>query len=266
MKEDSPQNGNVTEEVAKTWLKQNKHLLPSMNQGTTMKGYETEKDKPLYLKSNLHKISNAVSLAVWINDSAAPNQANAELEKDSAISQIEALKSMVDKISQEGNAANDDLLRKIKDELEIRTEWYTEEFGPITRESREQSRRYWLEICGFENPRTAITSYQSVVLYEAKLSITQKRVVFATGGGNVTTQLDAARRLKKSQQAVSKALKLGMEKVAKTRELLGGKHKTSFIQMLHWADTQCLSAWGKAMLQETGKPPVKCRFCYKKME
>jgi hypothetical protein len=149
--------------------------------------------------------------------------------------------------------------RELQDELECEKEWHQLFWGIATPRKTEEVSQYWLNFCGFTDPRTAIKEYQYAVLAAARLTRIQLKTVLMHPQS--TTQAEVASKLRKSQQAVSKALSSGIKKITGVRRELGGPHKGLFFEMLHWVDTQGLSDWGKQILQKSGELPSNCRRC-----
>jgi hypothetical protein len=149
--------------------------------------------------------------------------------------------------------------RRLQDELEREKEWHQLFWGIVTPRKTEEVSQSWINFCGFTNPRTAIKEYQYAVLAAARLTRVQLKTVLMHPQS--TTQAELASKLKKSQQAVSKALSSGIKKITGVRRELGGPHKGLLFEMLHWADTHGLSNWGNQILQKSGKLPSNCRRC-----
>jgi DNA-binding CsgD family transcriptional regulator len=128
------------------------------------------------------------------------------------------------------------------------------------RAREEWDREHSLKTFGFEDKATARREYDEAVLKSARLSPAQKKASFLAAEG--LSQTEIASKLGKTQQAISKVLRTSMEKIRAARVNLGGQHG-NLSQMMHWADTQGLSEWGKKILEETGRLPARCQRCPK---
>ncbi len=133
----------------------------------------------------------------------------------------------------------------------------------------EEGRRKWQEKkrltnlvnYGCESIEDRLAEYRETVITEAKFSRAEREVLNLTF--QCKTQAEIAQKLKKTQQAVSKALVSAQEKYALGQRVIGGPHSRGGVQLMHYSDTRALSEWGKNYLQEHGKMPERCRHCPK---
>jgi len=77
-----------------------------------------------------------------------------------------------------------------------------------------------------------IRDFQCAVLAESRLSSIQAKAITLRAAG--MTQVEIAGRLKRTQQAISKALRSAERKIAAIRERLGGLHPNIEHQARHW--------------------------------
>jgi hypothetical protein len=77
-----------------------------------------------------------------------------------------------------------------------------------------------------------LRQYITAILSESKLSAVQLRVILSEAEGK--TQIEIAKKMGKSQQAISKSIAGAHIKIRKTRRRLGGKHNALDFQAIHW--------------------------------
>ena len=75
------------------------------------------------------------------------------------------------------------------------------------------------------------------------------------------SQSEIAKKLKKTQQAISKTMRSMDEKFSLAQQELIGPHTRVEAILTHFADTHGLTEWGRDYIKEHGENPPFCRNC-----
>ena len=134
------------------------------------------------------------------------------------------------------------------------------ELDPETGQEREKRRRNInLKYFGFESVGYCAVVYHELATHFANFSRAEREVEALRLQGKTPTEM--AKKLGKTQQAISKSLLSAQEKIRAAERLLGGPHHGLLFQLMHFADTQGFSEWGKNYLLERGVRPEQCHRC-----
>ncbi|NLV29650.1 MAG: hypothetical protein GXY47_00725 [Acidobacteria bacterium] len=112
---------------------------------------------------------------------------------------------------------------------------------------------------GPEGARGVLLLLRDAIQQSANLTRPEKEVCPLWQRG--LSQSEIAERLKRTQPAISKAMKSMKIKLYLAEQDLIGPHDRVQRQLTHFADTHGLTGWGRDYIKEHGENPPFCRNC-----
>jgi DNA-binding CsgD family transcriptional regulator len=156
------------------------------------------------------------------------------------------------------NRSSEDKLALLYEMEQLATQ-YDRCYEDHDRARRERDRLSNVEQLGCESRDERLTEYRKAIRAVASLSQTQGRVLDFTALG--LSQAHIAKKLKMSQQAVSKALFRAQNKLHAVDRKIGGPHNVIAFRLIHYSDTHGYTEWAKRRKNQTGSLPGHCRYC-----
>lgn len=127
------------------------------------------------------------------------------------------------------------------------------------RQREEFNRRKSEEQYGPEGARGVLLLLRDAIQQSANLTRPEKEVCPLWQRG--LSQSEIAKKLKKTQPAISKTMKSMKIKLYLAEQGLIGPHDRVQRQLTHFADTHGLTEWGRNYLKEHGEDAPFCRNC-----